>query len=44
MSQINDFLSHIDFEEMREYCMADGKTERYESGDCFFVSQLMMIF
>lgn len=35
MAQINDFLSHIDFEAMREYCMANGKTVRYAKGDCF---------
>lgn len=35
MAQINDFLSHIDFETMRRYCMANGKTVRYAKGDCF---------
>lgn len=35
MAQINEFLSHIDFEAMREYCMANGKTARYAKGDCF---------
>ena len=35
MAHINDFLSHIDFESMREYCMANGKTVRYAKGDCF---------
>ncbi len=35
MAQLNDFLSHIDFETMREYCMANGKTVRYAKGDCF---------
>ena len=35
MAQINDFLSHIDFEAMREYCMANGKTVSYAKGDCF---------
>lgn len=35
MAYINDFLSHIDFEAMREYCMANGKTVRYAKGDCF---------
>lgn len=35
MAQINDFLSHIDFEAMRGYCMANGKTVRYAKGDCF---------
>lgn len=35
MAQINDFLSHIDFETMREYCMDNGKTVRYSKEDCF---------
>lgn len=35
MAQINEFLSHIDFEAMREYCMANGKAVRYAKGDCF---------
>ncbi|MCM1331528.1 MAG: Crp/Fnr family transcriptional regulator [Bacteroides sp.] len=35
MAQINDFLSHIDFETMREYCMANGDTVSYAKGDCF---------
>ena len=35
MAQINDFLSRIDFEAMREYCMANGKTVCYAKGDCF---------
>ncbi|MDO4336006.1 MAG: Crp/Fnr family transcriptional regulator [Bacteroidales bacterium] len=35
MAQINDFLSHIDFEAMREYCMANGKTVHYSKGDFF---------
>lgn len=35
MSQINDFLSYIDFEAMREYCMANGKTVHYAKGDYF---------
>ncbi|MCM1076563.1 MAG: hypothetical protein NC411_04300 [Bacteroides sp.] len=35
MAQINDFLSLIDFEAMREYCMANGKTVSYAKGDCF---------
>lgn len=35
MARINDFLSHIDLEVMREYCMANGKTVRYAKGDCF---------
>ena len=29
MAQINDFLSHIDFEAMHEYCIANGKTVSY---------------
>ena len=35
MSTINDFLTHIDFQAMREYCMANGETVRYAKGDCF---------
>lgn len=35
MAQINDFLSLIDLEAMRRYCMAAGKTARYAKGDCF---------
>ena len=35
MAQINDFLSLIDFEAMRDYCMAHGKAVRYAKGDCF---------
>lgn len=35
MAQINDFLSLIDFETMRKYCMANGSTVRYAKGDCF---------
>ena len=35
MAQINDFLSHIDFDAMREYCMANGNTVHYARGDCF---------
>lgn len=35
MAQINDFLSDIDFEAMREYCVANGKTVRYSKGDSF---------
>lgn len=35
MAQFNEFLSHIDFEAMREYCMANGKTVRYAKGNCF---------
>lgn len=35
MAQLNDFLSHIDLETMREYCMANGETVRYIRGDCF---------
>jgi len=35
MAQINDFLSLIDFEAMREYCMANGKIVRYAKGGCF---------
>lgn len=35
MAQINDFLSHIDLEAMREYCMANGKSVSYAKGDCF---------
>ncbi len=26
MARINEFLSHIDFEAMREYCIANGET------------------
>lgn len=35
MAHINDFLSYIDFEAIREYCMANGKTVHYAKGDCF---------
>lgn len=35
MAHINDFLSYIDFEAMRGYCMANGKAVRYAKGDCF---------
>ncbi|MCM1349175.1 MAG: Crp/Fnr family transcriptional regulator [Firmicutes bacterium] len=35
MAQFNEFLSLIDFETMREYCMANGKTVSYAKGDCF---------
>ncbi|MCM1517057.1 MAG: Crp/Fnr family transcriptional regulator [Pseudoflavonifractor sp.] len=35
MAQLNDFLSYIDFEAIREYCMANGNTVRYVKGDCF---------
>ena len=35
MAQINDFLSLIDFEAMRGYCMANGKSVRYAKGDRF---------
>lgn len=35
MAWINEFLSLIDFEVMREYCMANGRTVRYAKGDCF---------
>lgn len=35
MAQLNDFLSYIDLEAMREYCMANGDTVRYAKGDCF---------
>lgn len=35
MSRINEFLANIDFEMMREYCMANGKTVGYAKGDCF---------
>ena len=35
MAHINDFLSHIDFEAIREYCIANGKTVSYAKGDCF---------
>ncbi len=35
MPQINGFLSHIDFELMHGYCMANGNTVRYAKGDCF---------
>lgn len=35
MSRINEFLSRIDLEGAREYCMANGKTVRYAKGDCF---------
>ena len=35
MAQINDFLSYIDFEAIREYCMASGKTVSYAKGDFF---------
>lgn len=35
MAKINDFLSRIDYEAMREYCMANGKTVCYAKKDCF---------
>lgn len=35
MARINDFLSHIDFEAMREYCMANGNIVSYAKDDCF---------
>lgn len=35
MSRINKFLSQIDFESMREYCMANGNTISYAKGDYF---------
>lgn len=35
MAQINKFLSYIDLEAMREYCMANGKTVHYAKGDYF---------
>lgn len=35
MSQINEFLSYIDFEAMRKYCMDNGETVSYAKGDCF---------
>lgn len=35
MAKINNFLSFIDFESMREYCMANGETVSYAKGDCF---------
>ncbi len=35
MAKINDFLSHIDFDEVRDYCMANGETVCYAKGDCF---------
>ncbi len=35
MAQINDFLSHTDFEAMSKYCMASGMTVHYAKGDCF---------
>lgn len=35
MAKINDFLSYIDFEAMREYCRANGKIVRYSKGDYF---------
>lgn len=35
MAKINDFLSYIDFESMREYCMANGNSISYAKGDYF---------
>lgn len=35
MAKINDFLSYIDFESMREYCMANGNSVSYAKGDYF---------
>ena len=35
MARINDFLSYIDFESMREYCMANGNSVSYAKGDYF---------
>lgn len=35
MAQINEFLNNIDFETMREYCIANGNTVGYAKGDFF---------
>ncbi len=35
MAHINEFLSHIDFDAMRGYCMANGRIVSYAKGDCF---------
>ena len=35
MAQINNFLSHIDLEAVRAYCLTNGKTVHYVKGDCF---------
>lgn len=38
MAKLNDFLSYIDFEAVREYCKANGKTVSFAKGDCFAVA------
>lgn len=35
MAQFNEFLSLIDLESLREYCMANGNTVSYAKGDYF---------
>lgn len=35
MAHINDFLSYIDFELIRDHCMTNGKPVSYAKGDCF---------
>lgn len=35
MAPINNFLSHLDFEKIRDFCLANGETVRYAKGECF---------
>lgn len=35
MARLNEFFSLIDFESMRRYFIAYGKTARYTKGECF---------
>ena len=35
LANINDFLSLIDFESVREFCIDNGKTVGYAKGECF---------
>jgi len=42
MAQINEFLSLIDFESMRKYCLANGKTVHYAKGGTYTLCALWL--
>lgn len=35
MAQLNEFLSKIDFEDLRAYCFSQGRNIRYDKGEAF---------
>ncbi|MCM1067997.1 MAG: Crp/Fnr family transcriptional regulator [Muribaculaceae bacterium] len=39
MAQLNTFLTYINLDAMREYCMAHGEIVHYAKGDCFIEAE-----